>query len=140
MQLCHYYLKRGYAIFRMLIDRYSPAVVYDRYTSVLFQHNLYPAAFPDHRLIYGVIHHLIDKMMQTMIVGAAYVHARPFADSLKSFENLNILCCIFYTHRFTFERFQIPEGYICILADFLRFFGVLRQFFGVFDRKINEKS
>ena len=42
---------------------------------------------PSHRLVDGVIHDLVDEMVQAHLAGRADVHRRPFADAFKTFED-----------------------------------------------------
>jgi hypothetical protein len=44
------------------------------------------------RLVHRVVEHLGEEVMQRPLVGAADVHARPLADRLEAFEDLDVLC------------------------------------------------
>ena len=46
------------------------------------------------RLINGVVHDLIDEMMETTDGGAADIHARSLPNCFESFQNLNLICAI----------------------------------------------
>ena len=48
--------------------------------------------------IYRIIYNLIHQMMETSGRCAAYIHARPLPNRLKSFQNLNLICSVLLSH------------------------------------------
>src|SRR5579859_7923703 len=47
-----------------------------------------------HYLVNAIVHHLVNQMMETSLVGRADIHTRAHADGLQAFENLDILLVI----------------------------------------------
>jgi hypothetical protein len=43
-----------------------------------------PVAIPGHRFIHGVVHDLVDEVMETSDAGGADVHPRPFPDRVET--------------------------------------------------------
>ena len=78
----------------MRIDRDAAAVVADGDEVVRVQRHLDPARMAGDHLVHRIVDDLGRQMMQGAFVGAADIHARPLADRLQPFENLDILRCI----------------------------------------------
>ena len=72
---------------RMQVDRDAPAVVYHPHATVGEQGDLDPGGVPGHRLVDGVVHDLLDQVVQTALAGRADVHARPLADRVEAFQD-----------------------------------------------------
>src|SRR3546814_17543722 len=87
----HHYFKCGTTFFGVNIDRDAPAIVpygngivfMDRYENLV--------TMTCHGLIDGVIHHLIDQMMQPFGAYIPALNSRAFAHRLPSFKHLYIL-------------------------------------------------
>ena len=87
VQLGHDHLHGGHALFGVDIHRNAPAVVRDRTTAVHMQAHGYLVAITGHGFVYGVVHHFVNKVMQTTAVRTAYVHGRALAHRGQTFEN-----------------------------------------------------
>ena len=74
----------------MPVHRHAAAVVADGDGKVAVQLDLDAVGMARHRLAHGVVEHLGHQVMQRPLVGAADIHARPLADRLETFENLDI--------------------------------------------------
>ena len=68
----------------------AAAVVLNSYRAALFQDYGDAVAGAGHRLVYAVVHYLVDQVMQAAVVGAAYVHAGTAAYRLQAFQDLDI--------------------------------------------------
>ena len=108
VQFGHDHLEGGNLELRMQIDGDSATVVAHGDAVVDVQYHFDLVAESGHRLIYGIVHDLIDEMVQSPGVGAAYVHGRAHAHSLKPFE-----------HRYLI-RIIIAAGAFARLEFFLR--------------------
>ena len=49
---------------------------------------------PGQRLVHGVVHHLVDQVVQPHLAGRANVHGRPQANRLQAFQNLDVFAGI----------------------------------------------
>jgi hypothetical protein len=76
----------------MRIDRDAAAVVADGEKAVGRQFHFDEGCVTGQRLVHRVVDHFGEQVVQRPFVGAANVHARPPADRLKSFQNLDIGC------------------------------------------------
>jgi hypothetical protein len=72
------------------VNRYAAAVVFHRTASVNVNTDDYRIASAGHRLVYGVVKHFINQMMQSALLAVADIHLRPLANSFKARENLYI--------------------------------------------------
>ena len=68
-----------------------PPVVLDRDNALVADGDDDLGAVPAHELVHGVVHRLVDKLVQTALVCPAYIHPRTTADGLHPLENLDIL-------------------------------------------------
>ena len=55
-----------------------------------------------HSLIYTVIHHLIDQVMQTSLGDVTYIHRRSLSNGLQAFEDLNTVRTVLFFSLFDF--------------------------------------
>ena len=55
-------------------------------------------------LVNGVVHNLIDQVVQALRTGGADVHTRTLADSIKTLQYLNVTGVIFFDHLGIFFR------------------------------------
>ena len=58
-----------------------------RDAAVVLQHDVDAGGVARHRLVDGVVHDLLDQVVQTALTGGADVHAGPLADRLETLEN-----------------------------------------------------
>ena len=72
------------------VDGNAPPVVMDGNRGVLRDLDRDPVAVPGHRLVDGVVHDLVDQVMETPLVGAPDVHAGPAADRIRALEYLDV--------------------------------------------------
>ncbi|GAA3443171.1 hypothetical protein Pve01_74460 [Planomonospora venezuelensis] len=71
----------------MQADRDAAAVVDDPDAVVGEERDLDPVGVPGQGLVDGVVHDLVDEVVETTFPGRSDVHARALTDRLKSFEN-----------------------------------------------------
>src|SRR6185295_12137466 len=85
-------LDRGPAVLRARdrLDGDPSAVIGDGDRVVLVQRDDDPVAEPGHGFVDRVVDNLVHEVMQTARAGRAYVHARPFADWLEAFQDLDV--------------------------------------------------
>ncbi len=69
------------------VDGEAAAVVVDSDSAVGEDRDVDTGTEPGHRLVYGVVDDLIDKVVQTAQASRPDVHARPLAHGIKSFED-----------------------------------------------------
>ena len=67
----------------MDINGYAPAVIQNGYTSVFMECHFYPGTKACQGLVYAVINHLINKVMEALYTGISNVHGRSFPDGGK---------------------------------------------------------
>ena len=60
----------------MDIDRNAAAIIGDSYRVVFINNNINAVAIPSHGLVNGVIHDLIDQMVQPARAGITDIHRR----------------------------------------------------------------
>ena len=84
----------------LFLDAYrnAAAIVHDSYGIVLIDGNLNGITISCQCLIDRIIYNLINQMVETSGRCAANIHARPFPDCLKSFQNLNLICSVLLSH------------------------------------------
>ena len=73
----------------VLVHRNAPAIVAHRDGAIVVDCDLDFAAETGQRLVNGVIHHLIDKVVESIGPGGADVHGRPLAHRVEALENLD---------------------------------------------------
>ena len=74
----------------VLTDRDTTALVLHGDTAVVMDDDLDFLSETDRGLVDRVVHHFVDKMMQTFRSRGPDIHGRPFLDSLKAFEDHDI--------------------------------------------------
>ena len=80
MELGHDHLSRRHAFFMVQVSGDAAAIIGDRDRAIAVQDHLDQITMPGQRLINGVVHHLIDHVMQTgAIIGITDIHAWPFS-------------------------------------------------------------
>jgi hypothetical protein len=109
VQRGHHQLQSGYLLLRVGGDRDTPAVVAHRDTLVFANDDLNLVARTGQRLVDGVIHHLVNQVVQRLDVGAADIHTRPAAHRLQAFQDLYIFCIV--TGNDSINHVQSPGKY-----------------------------
>jgi hypothetical protein len=94
VQRGHHDLNRRAVLNRVLIDRDTAAVVLHPDAAVGQQRDLDGVAVAGQRLVDGVVHDLVDEVMQSSRTGRADVHSRALADGLKTLEYRNRACIV----------------------------------------------
>ncbi len=89
MQLGHDHLDGGHAFLGMDVHRNAAPVIAYGHGIVRMQNNRDVRTIPGHGFVNGVIHHLINEMMQAAPVRGAYIHGRTLAHGGKAFQNGN---------------------------------------------------
>ena len=80
----------------MHIGRNAAAVVDDRHRTVGVQRHRHQVGMAGQRLVDGVVHHLVDHVVQARaVVGVADIHARPLADGIQALQNLDGIGAVF---------------------------------------------
>ena len=74
----------------VFVDRDAASVILYCYGIIFVDSYFDVLAEPCHCLVDGVINRLIDKMMQAFLTDVTNIHCRAFANSLKTFEHLNV--------------------------------------------------
>ena len=49
-----------------------------------------------HGLVDGVVHDLVDEVVETSDAGGADVHPGPLADGLEALQDLDVLCAVLF--------------------------------------------
>ena len=80
-----YHLHGGKSGLFLYVYRDSTAIVNDRDGIVLVDLHINVRTESGQRLIYGIVHDFIYKMMKSSGRGAAYIHSRPFPYCFQSF-------------------------------------------------------
>jgi hypothetical protein len=70
----------------------AAAVILHGYGSIVIERHENGVRMPRHRFVDGVVDDLVDKVMQSSLVGGADVHTRPLAHGFQAFQNLNLFC------------------------------------------------
>ncbi len=74
----------------VLVDRNSPPVVNDLEMAVLADGHVDPGGLVGHGLVDAVVHDLPHQLVQAARIGGTDVHARPFANGLEAFQDLDV--------------------------------------------------
>ena len=117
VQNCKYNLNRRYAFLGVNTDRNTTAVIGYRYGIVGIYVDLDFGTVAGKRLIYGVVHNFINKMVQTCRRSRPDIHSGTFSNCFKSFKNLNLTRVIFCFNLFHF----LSPDYIIKFSEFARF-------------------
>ncbi len=102
MQGGHHHLEGALFLFRMDIHRDTTPVILHGHGAIRMDGYDDLVANPSQGFINGVIHHLVDQVVQRLQIRAAHVHPRAPADCLQAFQHLDILggiTCIFRSHQ-----------------------------------------
>ena len=83
----HDHFDGGLLLHRVHVDRDAAAVVGDADAAIVLEHDVDAGGVARHRLVDGVVHDLLDHVVQTALTGGADVHAGPLADRLEALEN-----------------------------------------------------
>ncbi len=78
-------------VFGMRIDRDAASVVDDATPAIGEQRHIDPARMPREGLVDGVVHDLVDEVVEARRTGRADVHAGPFTHRLQALENRDVL-------------------------------------------------
>ena len=73
----------------MGVYRDAPAIVGDGEPVARFQRHFDAGGVAGDRFVHAVVEHFTGKMVQRAFVRAANIHARPAADRLQPFQNLD---------------------------------------------------
>ena len=91
MQLSQNNLRGRFLFGRMHVNRNAAAVVNDRHTVIDMDADVDLVAVTYQSLIDGVIHNLVDQVVQPSLGGVANIHSGSFSHRLEAFENFNII-------------------------------------------------
>ena len=72
----------------------TPAVVDDAHGRIGADSDVDAGAVAGQSLVYRVVDHLIDEMVQASVPGRPDVHARPLANGLQTFQYLDVTCVV----------------------------------------------
>ena len=91
-------------------------VVTDGDGVVVVQNDVDVVAVVGHRFVDGVVHDLVDEVVESALVGAADVHARPPAHGLQAFEDLDVACGVLGFLLFDHGGSRLPwlRGSACV--------------------------
>ena len=89
VQHSHHHLQRTLVLLRVHVHRDTATVVLHRDRVIFVYRNFYMVAEAGQRLVYRVIHHLINQVVQTLLRDVANVHRRTLPHCLQAFEHLN---------------------------------------------------
>ena len=106
MQHREHHFKSTFVLFFVHVHRYAAAVVDHGYGIIGIYSNFNMMGIARKSLVDRVVHHLIDKMVQTLGGNVAYVHRRTLADGFQPFKHLDITGAIFLFF-FSHNRFLI---------------------------------
>ena len=84
--------------FLLNIDGNSSSVVLDCHGIVAMYRHFNLAAVTGQCLIDGIIHNFVHEMMQSPRRGRTDVHARSLPNCFQTFQNLYLVCVVFFTH------------------------------------------
>ena len=90
----HHDLDRRAVFHRVLVHGNAAAVVPYPHPAVGEQRHVDRVAVASQRLVYGVVHDLVDEMMQSALAGRADVHTWALADSLKPLKYPDRACIV----------------------------------------------
>ena len=74
----------------MHIRRDAAAVITHKRGAVFSENNRDLVAMPCQGLIHGIVHHLVDEMVEPARTGGPDIHSRALAHRFKSFKDLNL--------------------------------------------------
>ena len=94
VQRGHHDLDRRAVLHRVLIHRNAAAVVPHPDPAVGQQGHVDGVGVPGERLVHGVVHDLVDQVMQPALAGRADIHSRALADGLKALKYRDRACIV----------------------------------------------
>ena len=101
------HLQGGFACLLLDVHGDAPAIVHHPDDVARLDPHLNLGAVPGQGLVNGVVHDLIDQMVQAAGGGGADVHARPLPDGLQSLQDLNLRGPVLMFHRSGVLLFQL---------------------------------
>ena len=115
MQNGKYYFNSRNACFMINTYRYTTSIINNSNGIVLINGDINRITKSCKCLIYGIIYNFINQMMKTSACCGTDVHTGSLSNSLKTFQNLNLVgaifmfnCCIvhgFFAHDFLISAF-----------------------------------
>ena len=87
----HDHLHRGQVFPGVQVHGNAPAVVFHGDAVIRMDGDLDVVAMPAHGLVDGVVHHLVDQVVEAFGAGIADVHGRPFPHGLQALEDLDLV-------------------------------------------------
>ena len=94
----------GNSQFGLDIHRDTTAVIPDPDHIVGQQFHFDMGTEPRQSLVDGIVHDLIDQMVQALGTGGTDIHARALADGFQAFQDLDLTAVILFADRFVFHR------------------------------------
>ena len=116
---------RGAVHLRMHAHREAAAVVHNGHGTVRVQRDVDLVAVPGQRLVHGVVHNLINQMVQAPGVRRADVHTGTLTDGFQAFEHLDLLFAVVGRDRGHLFHFKVHS--FCHSAPRFSLFRVLRK-------------
>src|SRR6056297_893401 len=104
MQLRHDDLQGRGLVHGMRFHRDTPAIVNNLDGIITPYGHHYGITMPGKGLVYGVIHNLVHKVMQTIPIGGTDIHCGSFPDRFQAFKDLYITSAVILTHLFYSTR------------------------------------
>ena len=102
MQFGKHHFHSGFSFLFYYTRGNTASVIGDGYASVFLQFNQNGIAISRHSFVHGVIHNLVNQMMQSALIGRTDVHTRSLSHRLKTFQHLYCaLIVLFFSHFFT---------------------------------------
>ncbi len=129
VQNSQHYGNRRQAEFLVDADGYPAAVVFDGNDIPGQNFDVNVCTKTGQRLVNGIVDNFIDKVMKPPRTGRADVHARPFSDSFKAFQDLYLARVVFFGNNriygfncrtVEFPVVQVyPPNRLCVTANVL---------------------
>jgi hypothetical protein len=108
MELGHHHLDRGSILFLVKIDWNPPPIIPDGHAIVDMNDDLDLLTVSGQSLIDAIVDQFVNQVMKAFCPGVSDVHGRPFPDSGKAIQDLDLFCRIFFLcffHSFSFLFF-----------------------------------
>ena len=90
----HHHFEGGFLLGGVLADRNAAAVVVDGDAAIRMDRDLDAVAGARQGLINGVVHHLVDQVVQGLDIRTADIHARTAANGLEALQDLDVFCFV----------------------------------------------
>ena len=109
MQHRHHYLKSAAMLFLVHVHGNTAAIVLHGDRVIRINGDFNVRAVTGKRLVDGVVHHFIDKMVQPFLANVSNVHSRTLAHSFQPFKHLNVAGRIVFpaSHVFCFHSYYL---------------------------------